>query len=445
MCGSPLEPAAPERRKLATMLFCDMSGSTAMGERVDAESVREMMFSYFHEMRAAIERHGGTVEKFIGDAVMAVFGVPTAHEDDALRAVRAAWEMQERLVALNEQLEQRYGSTIALRIGVNTGEVVAGEGTTRQALVTGDAVNVAARLEQTAAPGQVLIGEPTLRLVRDAVSVEAVEPLALKGKSEPVPAYRVLAIDAAAPALSRRLDTPMVGREAELTQLESMLDETKRGRCLLATVVGEPGVGKSRLAAELIAGAHDVQVLRGSCLQYGEGITYWPIAEIVRQAAGIRDEHSREEAAGADRGARPGWRGGDGRAGDRPGRGPVGTGRDRVGDRRALRRQSRGDAHCSCSSTTSTGPSPHCSSSSQASRHAPRTFRCSSSVSRDPSSSRATRRGTRRCGSSRWSRATRRRSSSSSSARRSSRRGSRSACRAPPRATRSSSRSSSAC
>src|SRR5688572_7764943 len=149
MCGTALE-AASERRKLATMLFCDLSGSTALGERVDAESVRELMFSYFHEMRGAIERHGGTVEKFVGDAVMAVFGVPTAHEDDALRTVRAAWEMQQRLTDLNAELERRFGATIALRIGVNTGEVVAGDATARQALVTGDAVNVAARLEQAA-------------------------------------------------------------------------------------------------------------------------------------------------------------------------------------------------------------------------------------------------------------------------------------------------------
>ena len=230
MCGAALEPATPERRKLATMLFCDMSGSTAMGERVDAESVREMMFSYFHEMRGAIERHGGTVEKFIGDAVMAVFGVPTAHEDDALRAVRAAWEMQERLGTLNEQLEQRYGSTIALRIGVNTGEVVAGEGTERQALVTGDAVNVAARLEQAASPGEILIGEPTFRLVRDAVSAEPVEPLELKGKSEPLPAYRLTNVQMAAPARARRLDTPMVGRAAELELLRGKLAEAKAGQ-----------------------------------------------------------------------------------------------------------------------------------------------------------------------------------------------------------------------
>ena len=321
-CATPLEPAAPERRKLATMLFCDMSGSTAMGERVDAESVREMMFSYFHEMRGAIERHGGTVEKFIGDAVMAVFGVPTAHEDDALRACRAASEMQERLATLNEQLERRYGSTIALRIGVNTGEVVAGDASVRQALVTGDAVNVAARLEQTAEPGQILIGEPTFRLVRDAVSAEPVEPLELKGKSEPLPAYRLTGVEPAAPARARRLDTPIVGREDELVLLHRKLEEAAAGEPALATIVGEPGVGKSRLAAELIADAQvEFRILEGRCLQYGEGITYWPIAEIVRQAAGIRDEHSTRGGAPPHRGARSRRKRGDRRADGRAGGG----------------------------------------------------------------------------------------------------------------------------
>jgi predicted ATPase/class 3 adenylate cyclase len=297
-CGSPFTPAAPERRKLATLLFCDMSGSTAMGERVDAESVREMMFRYFHTMREAIERHGGTVEKFIGDAVMAVFGLPTAHEDDALRAVRAAAEMQERLADLNPELERRFGSTIALRIGLNTGEVVAGDATTRQTLVTGDAVNVAARLEQAAGPGEVLLGETTYRLCRDAVTVEPVAPLTLKGKSEPLPAYRLLAVAAGAPGHVRRLEAPMVAREEELRLLANAFAEAAHRRsCRLVTVVGEPGVGKSRLATELISRvAGEATVLSGRCLSYGEGITFWAIGEIVRDAAGIRDEHTQEEA-----------------------------------------------------------------------------------------------------------------------------------------------------
>ena len=195
-CGVDLEMASQaERRQLATLLFCDVSGSTAMGERLDAESVREIMSEYFHEMRLAIERHGGTVEKFIGDAVMAIFGVPAPHEDDPIRAVRAAWEMQQRVPALNDELGRRLGSWIALRIGVNTGEVVAGDASTRQSILTGDAVNVAARLEQAAAIGEVLLGDATYRLVRDSVFVEPVQSLAMKGKAEPVAAHRLLGIE----------------------------------------------------------------------------------------------------------------------------------------------------------------------------------------------------------------------------------------------------------
>jgi len=206
-CGTALAPADPERWKLATLVFCDLSGSTAMGERLDAEAVRSLMLSYFHEMRGALERHGGTVEKFVGDAVLAVFGVPEAHEDDALRACRAALEMQARLGALNEDLEQRFGTRIALRIGVNTGEVVAGDSASRETFVTGDPVNVAARLEQAAGPGDVLLGAPTFRLVRDAVRVEAIAPLQAKGKSEPVPAYRLLEVAGFGP-IARPAGTP---------------------------------------------------------------------------------------------------------------------------------------------------------------------------------------------------------------------------------------------
>src|SRR4051794_22783579 len=228
-CGESLVAPAEPRRKLASLVFCDMSGSTAMGERVDAETVQSLMLSYFHEMRGALERHGGTVEKFVGDAVLAVFGVPESHEDDALRACRAALEMQARVVSLNEELERRYETRIALRIGVNTGEVVARDPSGRETFVTGDAVNVAARLEQAAAPGEVLIGEPTLRLVRDAVAVEAVEPLAAKGKAEPVAAYRLLEVAGLGP-LPRRARSPLVGRAGELALLEAELDAAVAAR-----------------------------------------------------------------------------------------------------------------------------------------------------------------------------------------------------------------------
>ena len=295
-CGTALAPAAPERWKLATLVFCDLSGSTAMGERLDAEAVRSLMLSYFHEMRGALERHGGTVEKFVGDAVLAVFGVPEAHEDDALRACRAALEMQARLGALNEDLEQRFGTRIALRIGVNTGEVVAGDSSSRETFVTGDPVNVAARLEQAAGAGDVLLGEPTLRLVRDAVRVEAIEPLHAKGKSEPVPAYRLLEVSGFGP-VARPAGTPFTGRAEHLDRLEQVFEEVvASGAARLATVVGEPGVGKSRLIAELVSriGAR-ARVVRGTCLSYGEGITYWAVGQIARELAGVRDEHSPEE------------------------------------------------------------------------------------------------------------------------------------------------------
>src|SRR6478672_1223275 len=185
-CGAALTAPAVERRKLVTSVFCDLSGSTAMGEAADAETVFDVMRSYFDTARAALERHGGAVEKFIGDAVVGMFGVPEAHEDDALRACRAALEIQEQTRSLD--------LGVAVRIGVNTGEVVAGDAARREmfasgyAVVLGDSVNVAARLEQAAQPGVVLIGVETYRLVRDAVQVEQVAPIAAKGKTEPLTA-----------------------------------------------------------------------------------------------------------------------------------------------------------------------------------------------------------------------------------------------------------------
>lgn len=177
--------ASQEARKTVTVVFADVSGSTGLGERLDPESLRRIMRRYFDEMRSVVEHHGGTVEKFIGDAVMAVFGIPRVHEDDALRAVRAAAEMQERLTGLKGDFELEWGVRLDVRIGVNTGEVVAGDPAAAQSFVVGDAVNVAARLEQAAEPGQVLIGEATYRLVRDAVEVDDSEELRLRGKTDP--------------------------------------------------------------------------------------------------------------------------------------------------------------------------------------------------------------------------------------------------------------------
>ncbi len=258
---------AREARRTVTVVFCDLAGSTALGESVDPERLRVVLARYFERMRSVVESHGGTVEKFIGDAVMAVFGVPVVHEDDALRAVRAATEMRDALPELG----------LEGRIGVMTGEVVTG---TQERLVTGDAVNVAARLEQAAQPGEVLIGDPTLELVRGAVDVEAVEPLRLKGKTQPVPAHRLLHVHGEP---ERRHDTPFVGRTRELTLIrEALRRAVEERRCELVTVLGDAGMGKSRLVAEALT-AVEATVVRGRCLTYGEGITYWPVVEVLKQ------------------------------------------------------------------------------------------------------------------------------------------------------------------
>jgi class 3 adenylate cyclase/tetratricopeptide (TPR) repeat protein len=287
-------------RKTVTILFCDVTGSTALGERLDPESLRRVMNRYFDRMKGIIEGHGGTVEKFIGDAVMAVFGVPLVHEDDALRAVRAAVEMRDALATLNTDLERQFAVAIRARIGINTGEVVTTEPGAGRTLVTGDPVNTAARLEQAAPPGEILLGEPTFRLVRDAVKSEAVESIAARGKADPVAAYRVLEVVAGAAALARRLDSPMVGRGRELRILAEAFDRAvSEGGCHLFTVLGSAGVGKSRLIAEFLGTvADEARVLRGRCLPYGDGITFWPVTEIVKQAAGILDEDPSEAALG---------------------------------------------------------------------------------------------------------------------------------------------------
>jgi class 3 adenylate cyclase/tetratricopeptide (TPR) repeat protein len=293
-CGAQLAPALPpqEVRKTVTIVFSDLKGSTSLGESLDSESLREVMNRYFDAMRTVLERHGGTIEKFIGDAVMAVFGLPKLHEDDALRAVRAAADMQKALATLNEELDRVWGVTLTNRTGVNTGEVVAGDPTTGQRLVTGDAVNVAARLEQAAPALDVLLGELTYQLVRDAVEVEAVEPLELKGKAERVPAYRLVSVLDRPEGWTRRQDAPLVGRESELELLMSAFEEACATRsCRLVTVLANPGVGKSRLNEEFLRSVGDrADVLRGRCLSYGDGITFWPLVEALRQAAGIRDD-----------------------------------------------------------------------------------------------------------------------------------------------------------
>ena len=250
------------------------------------------MSRYFGEMGAIVERHGGTVGKFIGDAVMAVFGTPVLHEDDALRALRAAAEMRETLVALNDEFESVLGVRFKVRIGINTGEVLAGDARRSDTLVTGDAVNTAKRLEDSAASGEILMGEETYRLARDAIRAEALAPLVVKGKEQPLRAYRLLEVVPGPRVRAQRFASPFVGRERELALLRTTLRRTVREvSCHLFTVLGQPGVGKSRLVAEAIGEvAPTAAVLRGGCLPYGEGITFWPLIEIVRDAAHAEGE-----------------------------------------------------------------------------------------------------------------------------------------------------------
>ncbi|HEY6014920.1 MAG TPA: adenylate/guanylate cyclase domain-containing protein, partial [Candidatus Limnocylindrales bacterium] len=301
MCGAVLASAAAAResRKTVTLVFADPKPMTVDGRPPSAEALRDVMTRYFEQMRVPLERHGGTVEKFIGDAVMAVFGLPVRHEDDAVRAVRAAADMQAALPALNEHSRAAWGLELRNHIGVNTGEVIAGDASLGQRLVTGDAVNTAARLEQAAGAMEIILGDLTYRLARDQIEVEPIPPLTLKGKAEPVPAYRLVSVRG--PQAERAsLTTPFVGRRDELDRLEMTLLEVEATRsCQLVTIVGDAGVGKSRLVREFATRASSrekSQVLRGRCLPYGDGVTFWPIAEIVRSAAGISDEDPREVA-----------------------------------------------------------------------------------------------------------------------------------------------------
>jgi class 3 adenylate cyclase/tetratricopeptide (TPR) repeat protein len=254
-------------RKVVTVLFCDVVGSTALGESMDPEVLQGLLARYFERMKGIVESHGGSVEKFIGDAVMVVFGVPVAHEDDALRACRAAVEMRDALPELG----------VEGRIGVNTGEVLTG---TWERVAAGDAVNVAARLEQAAQPGEVLVGSETLGLVGSAVEVGPERLLELKGKSDLVRANRLVAVLG---ARERPHDSRFVGREHEVELIRgAWRSALAEQRCILMTVVGEAGVGKSRLVAESLA-LIDAPVVRGRCLPYGEGITYWPVMEVLTQ------------------------------------------------------------------------------------------------------------------------------------------------------------------
>ena len=283
---------------MVTAVFTDLTGSTAMGEKLDPETVQTVMSRYFQKMSDILQAHGGTVEKFIGDAIVAVFGVPVVHEDDALRAVRATVEMRDAMTEMNKEFKERWGFELLVRTGVNTGEVIATDASQGDAFSTGDTMNVAARLEQNAPPGDIYIGEATYRLVGHASQTEEVEPLALKGKSQPVPAWKVVSVEERGQAISRHLDSTLVGREDELARMLATFREAVDKRTVhMLTLFGPAGVGKSRLTAEFIAQvSKESRVLQGRCLPYGEGITFFPLGEAIKEASEITEDDSTEEA-----------------------------------------------------------------------------------------------------------------------------------------------------
>ncbi len=282
-----MSSSAREVRKTVTILFCDLVHSTGLAEG-DPEAYRRVQTRFFDRMREIVERHGGTVEKFIGDEVMAIFGVPAVHEDDALRAVRAAQEMQEALPELG----------LRARIGINTGEVLAGDPEQGLGFVAGEAVIIAKRLEQGASAGEIIIGRATYPLVEHAVSAGPLERIPVKGKSKDVGRRRIEEVDRAAPGVARRLDLPLVGRRNELGLLQQAFERAVEERsCRLFTVLGPPGIGKSRLVGELdslLEGRATTVV--GRCLPYGEGITFWPLAEIFGSLGDVREALGDEEA-----------------------------------------------------------------------------------------------------------------------------------------------------
>ena len=290
MSGSP----AGASRRTVTVLFCDVVDSTPLAERLDIETYRRVQRSYFDAVRGVLERHGGTVEKFIGDAVMAVFGLPTLHEDDALRALRGACELREAIAPIDEELANDHGLRLRLRVGIATGEVVAGDPAEGSSFATGETVVVAERIQRAARPSEVLIAHTTYRLASGAAVVEPVDPVPAKGIAEPVAAWRLIGVQADAPAVARRLDTPLVGRRRELARLRAAYDEVDADQtCRLVAVLGPAGIGKSRLVREFVRDVSAEATVRvGRCPAYGDGITFWPVADVLPEETfqGTTDE-----------------------------------------------------------------------------------------------------------------------------------------------------------
>ncbi len=306
-CGSALHEdgrrgqVADERheRRVVTVLFADLAGSTALGSRLDPEEIRDLQGELFSVLHTEVERFGGTTEKFIGDAILAVFGIPQTHEDDAERAVRAALAAHDQFAAFADRVRDEYQADVGLRIGVNTGEVVASrEAAARgELMVSGDAVNVAARLQQSAKRGEVLVGERTYAATSRVVTYGERKDIEAKGKGAPIATWVARVASSAPTQRSTGLTAPFIGRAQEIAVLDAVTSRVARERVpQLVTLFGVAGVGKSRLLSELIDHTDGARVLRGRCLPYGEGITYWPLAEVAKHQAGILDTDSFDTA-----------------------------------------------------------------------------------------------------------------------------------------------------
>jgi class 3 adenylate cyclase/tetratricopeptide (TPR) repeat protein len=313
-CGTGLSPTAspaatapaaaaeapPEERRLATVLFADLSGYTAAAERMDPEAVKALVDRTLRVLGEEIERFGGSIDKFIGDNVMGVFGAPLAHEDDPERAVRASLAMQDAMEDANRQSREKYDVGFSLRVGINSGEVMAGAVGDRYT-VMGDSVNVAARLQAAGRPDTVTVGESTYRATREAIAYERLEPLNLKGKEEAVPAWEATGVLTEPRRAPSRAQTPLIGREEEAELLMSLAERIEReSRPHLVTVLGQAGVGKSRLLRELMTNLAEADepptIRRGQCPPYGAGIAYWALAEVLNDEFEIRDTDAPDAA-----------------------------------------------------------------------------------------------------------------------------------------------------
>ena len=299
--AGPAESTLVEReRRLVTVLFCDLVGFTPLSERLDPEDVREIQTMYFGRMSKEIRSFGGTVEKYIGDAVLAMFGVPVAHEDDAVRAIRCGLNMQAALKSLAVEVGKQWGVELALRVGVNTGEVVSGRWEVagrKEYDVSGDAVNTAARLQTAAVPGEVLVGEETMWLARKAIRFGERREVTLKGKAGVVPVYAALELVEGPTKLAERGPrTALVDRNDELALLNSIwVKVVREEHPHFVTMLGDPGIGKSRLVAEFEGSVlGEALVLHGRCLPYGEVLGYWALADVLKEATGITATDDRE-------------------------------------------------------------------------------------------------------------------------------------------------------